>query len=158
MAEIFGIGNKKGSGGSVSGRGPGAINSETDSETLKALEEVNIRLKDRKIKAKLVSARNSLFIRGTYKDSSGFKKERKIPTRLSADINNLVSAEARILQLYEYVNKNGFIPDQLLWDTPKVEVKGTTKGNDKDRRGAARQQKPQRQKKNRKNQSCSRWI
>ena len=81
----------------------GATNSETDSETLKALEEVNIRLKDRKIKAKLVSARNSLFIRGTYKDSSGFKKERKIPTRLSTNINNLVSAEARILQLIEYV-------------------------------------------------------
>ena len=50
MARIFGIGNKKGAGGSVPGGGSGATNSETDSETLKALEEVNIRLKERKIK------------------------------------------------------------------------------------------------------------
>ena len=90
----------------------GAANSETDSETLKALKEVNNRLKQRKIKGKLVIARNSLFIRGTYKDSNGINKERKIPTRLSADINNLASGEARILLLIEYVNKNGFIPDQ----------------------------------------------
>ena len=116
--------NKTVVGVNVPATSSGATNSETDSETLKALEEVNIRLKDRKIKAKLVSARNSLFIRGTYKDSSGFKKERKIPTRLSTNINNLVSAEARILQLIEYVNKNGFIPDELMWDAPKVELSG----------------------------------
>ena len=36
----------------------GATNSETDSETLKALSELNERLKDRNIKARLVSARN----------------------------------------------------------------------------------------------------
>ena len=102
----------------------GVANSETDSETQKALQEVNNRLKQRKIKGKLVIARNSLFIRGTYKDSNGINKERKIPTRLSADINNLASAEARILLLIEYVNKNGFIPDQLMWDAPKVELNG----------------------------------
>ena len=37
MARIFGIGNKKGSGGSVPGGGKGATNSETDSETLSAI-------------------------------------------------------------------------------------------------------------------------
>ena len=120
MARIFGIGNKKGSGGSVPVGGSGASNSETDSETLKALSELNERLKNRKIKARLVSARNSLFIRGTFTDQLGIRKERKIPTRLATDINNLVSAEARILQLIEYVNKNGFIPDVLMWDAPKI--------------------------------------
>ena len=39
---------------------------------------------------------------------------------MATDINNLVSAEARILQLIEYVNKNGFIPDVLMWDAPKI--------------------------------------
>ena len=72
------------------------------------------------MKAKLVVGRNHLFIRGTFADSDGIKKERKIPTRLSADKNNLVSAEARILTLIEYVNKNGFIPDQLMWDAPTI--------------------------------------
>ncbi len=128
MAGIFGIGNKKGSGGSVPGRGSSATNSETDSETVSAISDLNKRLKTRNIKAKLVVGRNHLFIRGTYADSDGIKKERKIPTRLSADINNLVSAEARILTLTEYVNKNGFIPDQLMWDAPKIELKGTSKG------------------------------
>ena len=129
MARIFGIGNKKGSGGSVPGGGKGARNSETDSETLSAILDLNNRLKTRNIKAKLVVGRNHLFIRGTFADSDGIRKERKIPTRLSADKNNLVSAEARILTLVEYVNKNGFIPDQLMWDAPKVELKGTsTKG------------------------------
>ena len=47
---------------------------------------------------------------------------------MSADKNNLVSAEARILTLVEYVNKNGFVPDQLMWDAPKVELKGVSKG------------------------------
>ena len=116
--------NKTVSGVNVPVTASGAAISETDSETQKALQEVNNRLKQRKIKGKLVIARNSLFIRGTYKDSNGINKERKIPTRLSADINNLASAEARILLLIEYVNKNGFIPDQLMWDAPKVELYG----------------------------------
>ena len=115
--------NKTVVGVNVPAKPSGATNSETDSETLKALEEVNIRLKDRKIKAKLVSARNSLLIRGTYKDSSGFKKERKIPTRLSTNINNLVSAEARILQLIEYVNKNGFFVGLSSTNLPNNKIK-----------------------------------
>ena len=78
--------------------------------------------------AKLLTKGNYLYIRGTFADSDGVRKERKIPLRLTSEISNLVSAEARILTLVEYVNKNGFIPDQLMWDTPKVEVKGTTKG------------------------------
>ena len=106
----------------------GAANSETDSETLSAILDLNKRLKTRNIKAKLVIGRNHLFIRGTFQDSDGIKKERKIPTRLSADKNNLVSAEARILTLTEYVNKNGFIPDQLMWAAPKLEIKGSSKG------------------------------
>ena len=89
MARIFGIGNKKGSGGSVPVGGSGASNSETDSETLSAILDLNKRLKTRNIKAKLVVGRNHLFIRGTFADSDGIKKERKIPTGLSADKNNL---------------------------------------------------------------------
>ena len=79
--------NKTAVGVNVPATPSGATNSETDSETLKALEEVNIRLKDRKIKAKLVSARNSLFIRGTFTDQLGIRKERKIPTRLATAVD-----------------------------------------------------------------------
>ena len=49
MARIFGIGNKKGSGGSVPGGGKGERNSETDSETLSAISDLNKRLKTRNI-------------------------------------------------------------------------------------------------------------
>ena len=52
----------------------GATNSETDSETLSAILDLNNRLKTRNIKAKLVVGRNHLFIRGTYADSDGIKK------------------------------------------------------------------------------------
>ena len=120
MKSFLGKVNKTVTGNSKRKGSSGASNSETDSETLKALSELNERLKNRKIKARLVSARNSLFIRGTFTDQLGIRKERKIPTRLATDINNLVSAEARILQLIEYVNKNGFIPDVLMWDAPKI--------------------------------------
>ena len=120
MKSFLGKVNKTVTGKSNGKGSSGASNSETDSETLKALSELNERLKDRNIKARLVSARNSLFIRGTFTDQLGIRKERKIPTRLATDINNLVSAEARILQLIEYVNKNGFIPDVLMWDAPKI--------------------------------------
>ena len=43
MAGIFGIGNIKGSGGSVPGGGSIARNSETDSETLSAILDLNNR-------------------------------------------------------------------------------------------------------------------
>ena len=39
---------------------------------------------------------------------------------MTTDISNLVSAEARVLQFNEFINKNGFTPDVLMWDTPKV--------------------------------------
>ena len=100
-------------------------NSELDSELLnKKIEELNNKFKERSIKARILSKQNYLYIRGTFTDSKGARKDKKIPLRLSTDVSNLVSAEARILQLMEYVNKNGFIPDQLLWDAPKVEILG----------------------------------
>ena len=49
MARIFGIGNKKRSGGSVPGGNKGVRNSETDSETLSAILDLNNRLKTRNI-------------------------------------------------------------------------------------------------------------
>ena len=129
MKKLFGIGNKTKPGGSDPARGSSGKNSELNSELVdQNILEINQKNKERGIKAKLLTKGNYLYIRGTFVDSDGIKKERKIPLRLTSEISNLVSAEARILQLNEYVSKNGFIPDQLLWDTPKVEVKGTTKG------------------------------
>ena len=129
MKKLFGIGNKTKPGGSDPARGSSARNSELDSELVNQnIIEINQKNKERGIKAKLLTKGNYLYIRGTFADSDGVRKERKIPLRLTSEISNLVSAEARILTLVEYVNKNGFIPDQLMWDTPKVEVKGTTKG------------------------------
>ena len=129
MKKLFGIGNKTKPGGSDPARGSSARNSELDSELVNQnIIEINQKNKERGIKAKLLTKGNYLYIRGTFADSDGVRKERKIPLRLTSEISNLVSAEARILTLVEYVNKNGFIPDQLMWDTPKVEVKGTSKG------------------------------
>ena len=100
-------------------------NSELDSELMKKkIEELNKKFKERSIKARILSKQNYLYIRGTFTDSKGDRKDRKIPLRLSTDISNLVSAEARILQLMEYIKKNGFIPEELLWDAPKVEISG----------------------------------
>ena len=100
-------------------------NSELDSELMKKkIEELNKKFKERSIKARILSKQNYLYIRGTFTDTKGDRKDRKIPLRLSTDISNLVSAEARILQLMEYIKKNGFIPEELLWDAPKVEISG----------------------------------
>ena len=102
-------------------RTSGAANSELDSELVtKNIAEINQKFKERSIKAKLFVKQNYLYIRGTYTDSKGIRKERKIPLRLSTDISNLVSAEARVLQFVEFINKNGFMPDVMMWDTPKV--------------------------------------
>ena len=91
-------------------RTSGAANSELDSELVtKNIAEINQKFKERSIKAKLFVKQNYLYIRGTYTDSKGIRKERKIPLRLSTDISNLVSAEARVLQFVEFINKNGFI-------------------------------------------------
>ncbi len=129
MKKLFGIGNKTKPGGSDPAKGSSAKNSELDSELVNQnILEINQKNKERGIKAKLLTKGNYLYIRGTFADTDGVRKERKIPLRLTSELSNLVSAEARILTLVEYVNKNGFIPDQLMWDTPKVEVKGTAKG------------------------------
>ena len=113
--------NKIKSGVSRLTRSSGATNSELNSELVtKNIEEINQKFKERRIKAKIFVKQNNLYIRGTYTDSKGIRKERKIPLRLTTDISNLVSAEARVLQFTEYVNKNGFIPDVLMWDTPKI--------------------------------------
>ena len=76
MKSFLGKVNKTVTGNSTRKGSSGALNSETDSETLKALSELNERLKNRKIKARLVTARNNLFIRGTFTDQTGIRKER----------------------------------------------------------------------------------
>ena len=117
--------NKRKSGVNTLGDIDAVENSEPDSELFKKkIEELNDKFKERSIKARILSKQNYLYIRGTFTDSKGARKDRKIPLRLSTDISNLVSAEARILQLMEYIKKNGFIPEELLWDAPKVEISG----------------------------------
>ena len=117
--------NKRKSGVNTLGDVDAVGNSEPNSELLKKkIEELNGKFKERSIKARILSKQNYLYIRGTFTDSKGARKDRKIPLRLSTDISNLVSAEARILQLMEYIKKNGFIPEELLWDAPKVEISG----------------------------------
>ena len=113
--------NKIKSGVSRLTRSSGATNSELNSELVtENITEINQKFKERSIKAKLFVKQNYLYIRGTYSDSKGIRKERKIPLRLTTDISNLVSAEARVLQFVEFINKNGFMPDVMMWDTPKV--------------------------------------
>ena len=113
--------NKTKLGGNRLTRSSSGSNSELDSELVtQNIEEINQKFKERSIKAKIFAKQNYLYIRGTFTDTKGIRKERKIPLRLTTDIRNLVSAEARILQLNEYVQKNGFIPDVMMWDTPRI--------------------------------------
>ena len=66
-------------------------NSELDSELMKKkIEELNKKFKERSVKARILSKQNHLYIRGTFTDSKGDRKDRKIPLRLSTDISNLV--------------------------------------------------------------------
>ena len=61
-------------------------NSELDSELMKKkIEELNKKFKERSIKARILSKQNYLYIRGTFTDSKGDRKDRKIPLRLSTD-------------------------------------------------------------------------
>tara|TARA_Y100001972_G_scaffold84912_1_gene103376 strand:+ start:655 stop:1077 length:423 start_codon:yes stop_codon:yes gene_type:complete len=113
--------NKTKLGGNRLTRSSSGSNSELNSELVtQNIEEINQKFKERSIKAKIFAKQNYLYIRGTFTDTKGIRKERKIPLRLTTDIRNLVSAEARILQLNEYVQKNGFIPDVMMWDTPRI--------------------------------------
>ena len=113
--------NKTKLGGNRLTRSSSGSNSELNSELVtQNIEEINQKFKERSIKAKIFAKQNYLYIRGTFTDTKGIRKERKIPLRLTTDIRNLVSAEARILQLNEYVQKNGFIPDVMMWYTPRI--------------------------------------
>ena len=113
--------NKTKLGGNRLTRSSSGSNSELNSELVtQNIEEINQKFKERSIKAKIFAKQNYLYIRGTFTDTKGIRKERKIPLRLTTDIRNLVSAEARILQLNEYVQKNGFIPEVMMWDTPRI--------------------------------------
>ena len=121
--------NKTKLGGNRLTRSSSGSNSELDSELVtQNIEEINQKFKERSIKAKIFAKQNYLYIRGTFTDTKGIRKERKIPLRLTTDIRNLVSAEARILQLNEYVQKNGFIPDVMMWDTPRINPVISTSG------------------------------
>ena len=121
--------NKTKLGGNRLTRSSSVSNSELNSELVtQNIEEINQKFKERSIKAKIFAKQNYLYIRGTFTDTKGIRKERKIPLRLTTDIRNLVSAEARILQLNEYVQKNGFIPDVMMWDTPRINPVISTSG------------------------------
>ena len=121
--------NKTKLGGNRLTRSSSGSNSELNSELVtQNIEEINQKFKERSIKAKIFAKQNYLYIRGTFTDTKGIRKERKIPLRLTTDIRNLVSAEARILQLNEYVQKNGFIPDVMMWDTPRINPVISTSG------------------------------
>ena len=121
--------NKTKLGGNRLTRSSSGSNSELNSELVtQNIEEINQKFKERSIKAKIFAKQNYLYIRGTFTDTKGIRKERKIPLRLTTDIRNLVSAEARILQLNEYVQKNGFIPDEMMWDTPRINPVISTSG------------------------------
>ena len=68
--------NKIKSGVSRLTRSSGATNSELNSELVtKNIEEINQKFKVRRIKAKIFVIQNHLYIRGTYTDSKGIRKE-----------------------------------------------------------------------------------
>ena len=77
-------------------------------------------LKARGIKGSLYEAGGSFYWRVCVTDSEGHRRTRKIPLRLRAQPSTLTLAETRIAELSALIQVEGFLPDQLPWDAPKV--------------------------------------
>ena len=91
---------------------------------MEGLDAINSSLKRRGVKGRLVVVRDRLFLRGTFTDSSGCRKERKI--NLDIPAADPLEAESRTINLMAVINSTGCLPDLLPWQTPAPEKKEAT--------------------------------
>ena len=78
-------------------------------------------LRDRGAKGTLVEHKGALAWRGTFTDSAGVRKQRRINLGLPAVSGQLLSAESRVIRLHEEIAANGVLPDSLPWEVnPKI--------------------------------------
>ena len=78
-------------------------------------------LRDRGAKGTLVDHKGALAWRGTFTDSTGTRKQRRINLGLPAVSGQLLSAESRVIRLHEEIASTGVLPDPLPWDaTPQI--------------------------------------
>ena len=81
---------------------------------MEPLEITNAALKARGVKGRIIEQKERLFLRGTFTDSAGVRKDRKIPLGVSA--SGLVEAENRAVALAGIVKSTGMLPRPLPWE------------------------------------------
>ena len=91
-------------------------NSATIRQPVGTLQAANDSLKKRGVKGRLVVAKARLYLRGTFTDTSGERKDRRIPLGVAKD--NVLEGESRAVSLAAIINKTGAVPAALPWDAP----------------------------------------
>ena len=103
-----------------------AGNSERIRNGVEQLKAVNAALKTRGVKGRLVVVRDRLFLRGTFTDSSGERKERKI--NLDVPAANVLEAESRAVALGAKIAELGHLPKKLPWEVEAPEFEAAEPG------------------------------
>lgn len=100
---------------------------ESDSEIRKLVSELNARLKIKGVRGRITIVKNNFYLRGTYATRTEKKKERKVSLRLPADLRSLITVENRVVQLWDSILANGFLPDVYPWDVPDIQIAQRTR-------------------------------
>ena len=126
----------------MSGHSPGALRllrvsrnfgklrasySATTRQQMLDLGPINEALKRRGVKGRIVPARSTLFLRGTFTTTDGSRKDRRIPLGLPANDGQLLEAESRVIALAGIIATTGIVPDELPWETPTPTFKTADK-------------------------------
>ena len=105
------------------GKAKKGFSGSTDQGKIDVLvDDLNRRLKLRGVRGRIVVVKNNFYLRGTFPDSRGMKAQRRIALHLPAVENSVLTAETRLVELSEIINRTGKIPAVLPWDAPPVEV------------------------------------
>ena len=81
-----------------------------------SLQATNDALKRRGVRGRIVVAKNRLFLRGTFTDVAGARKDRRIP--LGVPASNLLVVVNLYIALAGIINATGVVPAELPWDAP----------------------------------------
>lgn len=83
---------------------------------MNTLQATNDSLKKRGVKGRLVAVKDRLFLRGTFTDATGVRKDRRVP--LGVAVAGVLEAESRAVALAAIINSTGTLPEALPWDAP----------------------------------------
>ena len=84
------------------------------------LEAITAALRLRGIKGRLVAHKGTLCWRGTFTGADGVRRERRVNLGLPATAGQLLTAEARVIQLAASIAKEGVLPAPLPWIAEKT--------------------------------------